>query len=86
LEKVTSLNSKGGSFNLNASGYLTIAGVTQSLQLYVEGWLGGDGSITFKGSKKFKMSDFSIKPPTALMGTLTTGDEVEIVFQVSLKQ
>lgn len=86
LEKITSLNSKGGGFNLNASGNLTIAGVTKRIDMYVEGWIGGDGSITFKGSKKMKMTDFNIKPPTALMGTLTTGDEVEIVFQVSLKQ
>ncbi|HAD15149.1 MAG TPA: YceI family protein [Saprospirales bacterium] len=86
LEKVTSLNSKNSGFNLNASGYLTIAGSTKRMDLYVEGWIGGDGSITFKGAKKFKMSEFNIKPPTALMGTLTTGDEVEIVFQVSLKQ
>lgn len=86
LDKVTSLNSKGGGFNLNASGNLTIAGATKRIDMYVEGWLGGDGSITFKGSRKMKMTDFGIKPPTALMGTLTTGDEVEIVFQVSLKQ
>lgn len=86
LEKVSSLNSKNGGIELNASGYLTIAGSTKRIDLYVQGWLTADGSITFKGSKKLKMSDFGISPPTALMGTLTTGDEVEIVFQVSLKQ
>ncbi|MBN8678838.1 MAG: YceI family protein [Chitinophagales bacterium] len=86
LEKVVSLNSKNGGIELNASGSLTIAGVTKKIDLYVQGWLTADGTITFKGSKKFKMSDFGISPPTALMGTLTTGDEVEIVFQVSLKQ
>ena len=46
---------------------------------------GSDGSITFNGSKKLKMTDYGIKPPTALLGTMTTGDEVEIVFQVTLK-
>jgi filamentous hemagglutinin family protein len=48
--------------------------------------VGSDGSVTFSGSKKLKMTDYGIKPPTALMGTMTVGDEVEIVFSVTLKQ
>ena len=31
------------------------------------------------------MTDYKIKPPTALMGTLTTGDEVEIAFTITLR-
>ena len=85
FERVTSLNKKGNGFDLSASGYLTIAGSTQKIDLYVVGQIGNDGGITFSGSKKIKMTDFNIKPPTALLGTLTTGDEVEIVFQVTLK-
>jgi polyisoprenoid-binding protein YceI len=54
--------------------------------MYVWGQAGGDQSITFNGSKKIKMTDFGISPPTALMGTMTTGDEVEVIFQVTLKQ
>ena len=86
LEKVTGLNARGGNYDINASGYLTIAGVTNKIDLYVLGKVGSDGSITFSGSKKLKMTDYKIKPPTALMGTMTTGDEIEIVFQVTLKQ
>jgi polyisoprenoid-binding protein YceI len=65
---------------------LTIAGTAKKTDLYVQGKVGGDGSLTFNGSKKLKMTDFGIKPPTALMGTMTVGDEVEIVFSVTLKQ
>lgn len=86
LEKVTSLNKKGDAYDLSTTGYLTIAGATNKIDLSVQGKVGGDGSITFNGSKKLKMTDYNIKPPTALLGTLTTGDEVEIVFQVTLKQ
>jgi hypothetical protein len=53
--------------------------------MYWVRWV-ADGSISFAGSKKLKMTDYKIKPPTALLGSLTTGDEVEIVFQVTLKQ
>jgi hypothetical protein len=36
--------------------------------------------IQIKGSKKVKMTDFNISPPTAMLGTLKTGDEVTISF------
>ncbi len=85
LGKVTGLSKKGDGYDINAVGYLTIAGVTNTIDMYVRGKSGADGSITFSGSKKLKMTDYKIKPPTALLGTMTTGDEVEIVFQVTLK-
>ena len=52
LEKVTSLNAKGNAYDLNASGYLTIAGNTNKIDMTVQGKVDGDGSITFSGSKK----------------------------------
>ncbi len=86
LEKVTGMNLRGGSYDINTVGNLTIAGATNRVEMYVQGKIGSDGSITFTGSKKIKMTDYKIKPPTALMGTLTTGDDVEIAFQITLKK
>jgi len=86
LEKATGLTKSGDVYDINATGYLTIAGATNKIDMYVRGKIGSDGKITFNGSTKLKMTDYKIKPPTALMGTLTTGDEVEIAFQVTLKQ
>lgn len=86
LERVTGLNNRNGVYDINTSGYLTISGATNRIDMYVQGKLGGDGSITFSGSKKLKMTDYKIKPPTALLGSLTTGDDIEIVFRVTLKQ
>ena len=85
LGKVNGLTKKGENYDINTTGYLTIAGVTNTIDMYVRGKAGSDGSITFSGSKKLKMTDYKIKPPTALLGTMTTGDEIEIVFQVTLK-
>jgi len=86
LEKVTGLNNRSGVYDINIEGNLFIAGVNNRIDLYVQGKTGADGSITFSGSKKLKMTDYQIKPPTALMGTMTVGNEIEIVFQVTLKQ
>ena len=85
LERVTGMNNRNGTYDINTTGYLSIAGATNKIDMYVQGKLSA-GSITFSGSRKIKMTDYKIKPPTALMGTMTTGDEVEIVFQVTLKQ
>lgn len=86
LEKVTGMNQTGNKCNINTSGYLTIAGTTNRIDMYVQGTIGADGSVTFSGSKKMKMTDYKVKPPTALLGSLTTGDDIEIVFQITLKQ
>jgi hypothetical protein len=86
LDKVAGMNNRGGVYDINVVGNLFIAGVNNKIEMYVQGKTGGDGSITFSGSKKLKMTDYKIKPPTALMGTMTVGDEIEIVFQVTLKQ
>lgn len=86
LEKVTNLTKKGDSYDINATGALSIAGVTNKIDMYVKGKVAADGSVTFSGSKKMKMTDYKIDPPTALFGTMTTGNDIEIVFQVILKQ
>lgn len=44
------------------------------------------GKLNVTGLVKFKMSDFGIDPPTAMFGTMVTGDEVTINFNLSLNQ
>jgi hypothetical protein len=40
--------------------------------------------MTGTGALKFLMTDFGIKPPVALLGTLRTKNEVEVKFEVLL--
>ncbi|MCC7245438.1 MAG: YceI family protein [Saprospiraceae bacterium] len=84
LERVSGLTQSGGNYDIKATGSLTIAGASKQIDLNVRGTQNGAGSFTFSGSKSLKMTDFNIKPPTALFGTLTTGDDVKIVFSVTL--
>ncbi len=67
-------------FDLDVQGKLTICGVTKPVTLSLE--------ITFKdtviivsGSYKLLMTSFGIQPPKALLGTIKTGDEIEIKFK-----
>lgn len=70
---------------ISTSGKLTVAGVTRDVTLKVTYSVAADGQLKVKGSTKFKMTDFKVNPPTALLGTLKTGNEVEIVFDVNFK-
>ncbi|MCH7408355.1 YceI family protein [Belliella sp. DSM 111904] len=67
-----------------AVGDFTIAGVTQTAKFPVTYAVSGE-KITFKGKYDCKLSDFKIDPPTALMGTVKTGNEVSIHFDIAFQ-
>ncbi len=84
LSRVTAIEKSGDSYTLKAAGSLTIAGKTRNIDLEVKGKVLSDGSLQFEGARKLLMTDFGIDPPTALMGTMRTGDEVTISFSVKM--
>ena len=67
---------------VNSNGFLTIAGITKEIDFPVE-FSVTDNKVNVKGSIKFKMTNFNVDPPTALLGTLTTGDDVIISFSIN---
>jgi polyisoprenoid-binding protein YceI len=67
-------------FLIKANGRLTISGVTRDVALTANGALAADKSMTISGSKKVKMTEFGIKPPSFMLGALKTGDEVTIEY------
>lgn len=80
LAEVTQTTRKGdGNYALSVRGDLTVAGVKKRIPLQFS--LKVDGAkIKLTGEKSFKMTDFGVEPPTALLGTITTGDDVTIKF------
>lgn len=84
LQEVQSIDTNGNDVNLKAKGLLTIAGKTKTIQLAVKAKADGKGGFQFTGSKALKMTDFGIDPPTALLGTLKTGDDITVAFNISL--
>lgn len=67
-----------------AKGRLTVAGVTKTVNMQVVITPLADGQYQVTGTYPMKMTDFGIDPPTALLGTLTTGDDVTINFTLTL--
>lgn len=73
-------NSGASTFVVETSGKLTIAGVTRDVDMKVAGVRAGS-TYTLTGSVPIRMSDYGIKPPTAMLGTIRTGNDVTVSFR-----
>ncbi|MGK7389119.1 MAG: YceI family protein [Candidatus Cyclobacteriaceae bacterium M2_1C_046] len=72
---------KEGNINkMMATGKLTIAGVTKTVKVATDCKIDANGQVTCKGSVPMKMTDFNVEPPTAMFGTVKSGDEITVDF------
>lgn len=83
LKTVENIQDNGnGGYIINAKGDLIIAEVSKSISIVFDMKI-IPGQITLSGEKEINMTDYKIDPPTALLGTITTGEEVIIKFQTT---
>ena len=75
-----------GIFRGIASGEITLAGISKKIAIPYTGIITGKDKITITGSKKIDMTEYGIQPPTAMLGTLKTGNEVTVTFSLNIKQ
>ena len=71
---------------IKADGKLTMAGVTLPISLTASGKELANGDLQLKVIKKLKMTDFKMKPPTAVLGTIKAGDEITVNFDMVLSR
>ena len=76
--------SAGAAFAVTLHGHLSLAGVARAVDVRADGIQIADG-IRFSGSKELLMSDFQIKPPTMMFGTIKTADLITVKFNATLK-
>lgn len=69
-------------FDATTNGQLTIAGKDNSVTMMIKADRAGDGSATATGSYALLMTDFGIKPPKFMFGTLKVGNKVTIKFNI----
>jgi polyisoprenoid-binding protein YceI len=81
MTSATSKTTGDRAFTMATQGKLTIAGVTKDLAMDVQGSLNADGTYTLAGTAPLKMTAFGIKPPTAMLNTIKTGDDVKVTFR-----
>lgn len=67
---------------VDASGTLTMAGASKAMDVQGKFSILENGNIRLTLTRKFKMSEFKMDPPTAMMGTVKVGDEVTVNFDL----
>lgn len=85
LNSVNGLSTTGNSLSGTAYGTLSIAGKTKPVSFPFSGEIQKDYTISVTGKEKINMKDFNISPPTAFMGTMKTGEEVIVHFNVNFQ-
>lgn len=69
-------------YTLKTVGTLRVAGKEQNVSMDVTAQRMPDGGIRAAAEVPLKMTDFGIKPPTALLGTLRTADQIKVKFEL----
>lgn len=69
-----------------ATGSLTMAGVTKTINLELTYKVLPGGELEITGSQKLAMSEYKMTPPTAMMGAIKVGDEVVVNISIVLSQ
>ena len=64
------------------TGNLTMAGVTKKISITTSGKSLKTGVFQFIGSVGLKMTDFKMKPPTAMLGMMKVGDAIILKFSI----
>lgn len=82
----TDIISDGSKFRGDLTGHLSLAGETRKITIPFTGVILGDKIIEVNGKAELRMSDFNIDPPTAMMGTIKTGDNISVSFTMRFKQ
>lgn len=85
LVEVTSLQIKGDDIDATVTGNLTMAGATRRISFKTSGKNTKPGAYEFKGSIALKMTDFKMKPPTAMLGVMKVGDAVTLKYDISVE-
>lgn len=81
---ISDLISKTGFFNGVVTGDLMVAGKLKRLSLPFNGSIDSKGIISIAATTSFNMSLFEIKPPTAMFGTIASGDKIGLVITIHL--
>ncbi len=73
---------EGSTVTMSATGELSIAGITRTITLPVESMLAADGTIKFTGNYEINMKDYNVDPPSAMLGTIKSGEKITISFEL----
>jgi len=77
---------EGGAVTVKCSGKLSIAGATRDAEIVASVRPNGDNALTVSGIRAISMKDFNMQPPTFMLGTIKTGNDINLKFNIVLKK
>lgn len=86
LTDVSNLQINGDKVDVVFNGNLTMAGATRKVAIKATGKNTKSGTYIFNGNVSLKMTDFQMKPPTALLGAIKVGDGIKLDFDITLQE
>jgi polyisoprenoid-binding protein YceI len=69
-------------FTVKTVGALTVVGTEKTVNMEVSASRTADGGLRADGELPLLMTDFGVKPPTALLGTLRTDNKITVKFSL----
>lgn len=86
LREATVTPQQKNKFTVNATGTLTIAGVSKVISLQVNGEVKSDNTIVCSGQENIRLTDYGIQPPSFMLGAMKVGNDLSIAFTLHLKK
>ena len=74
----------GDTLRVDLTGELTLGGTTKTVNVRANAEDMGDGVLRIAGSHELRMTEFGLKPPTLMLGTLKVHDKVKVGFDIRL--
>ena len=68
-----------------ATGELTLGGVQKPVTVTAEVKEEADGTLRITGSYPLRMTEYGLKPPSLMMGTMKVNERVTVHFDLRLK-
>ena len=75
-----------GKSTLTLRGTLAIAGAEQPVAIQAVASQEPDGTLRVEGAQQITMSEWGIKPPSLMLGTMKVRDQVTVNFDIRLRQ
>ena len=73
------------SVGVTLNGSLTLGGVEQPITVKAQAKAGADGTLIVSGTREVRMTEFGLKPPTLMLGTMKVDEKITVGFEVVLK-
>lgn len=74
-----------GAGTVQLTGHLSIAGTERPITMTAELKSEANGAIRVRGSREIRMTEWGVKPPTLMMGTMKVHDPVTVRFDLLLR-